>query len=404
MQVETKISPQNLLQDWGNFEDWESGVSAAPTEFVLTGTGAAVARESTIIKKGTYSAKVTFGSADAQLYHDHPDWELYLGRKMKLGFWVNTAVVNQARIKIDDGVGSSQSSYHTGGGGYEFLTVEHDMDAAATRLRVICFVDTTGVAYFDGGILCEGDLLITDLSDARNFYIFRFPTRKPIRQVDYEPARRHGAILGRARHAMQTIKISGHISGDTAQAARNNYDIVTKAILGVSDNRIDMGLKDLFLYDDRFLRGQPKNWTDNRIAATRRIEFDFDFEVPDPFDQAINRTRFVQAISGSPTAFSVTPAGNVFTKPKLIFIASAGNITSLTLENLTSGERVSYTGTVLNGDTLVIDCFNETVVNDGTDDIGNHVNDFPALLPMLNKLRYTGSNCTIKIDYFNRYL
>lgn len=407
MNVEIKISPKNLLEQWGNFEDWESGAAAAPTEFTKSGTGAAVAREATIVKRGTYSAKLTYGSADAQLYYDHPDYADYQGRKVKLGFWVYTAVASQARIKVDDGVGSSQSSYHTGGGGWELLTVERDIDAGATRLRVICFVDIAGAAYFDGGILCEGDILFTDLSDGSQFYIERLPVSKDIRQSEYKPSRRDGIILGKPRYGKQSIKLAGHVIGTDAATARTNLDTLLKALWTINESRVDESLKDIYFYDDRFLRGQVKNWSDNRYAAMRRIDFDFDFVVPDPFYQYINRTRLVQTISSTPTSFDCTPGGNVHTMPKVSFIADqGGDITSLTLENLTTGEAVTYSGTVSSGKTLVIDgsVRPRIVEDDGVDDLANHVGDFLQLLAMTNKLKYTGSLCTIKIDFFDRYL
>lgn len=404
MNVDVKISPQNLLEEWGNFEDWENGASAAPTEFTLSGTGAAVAREATEIKQGTYSAKITYGSADAQLYYDHPDYESYLGRKVKLGFWVKTAVASQARIKIDDGVNTSQSSYHTGGGGWEFLTVEHDMATNASRLRVICFVDTTGLAYFDGGILCEGDLLFTDLSDGSQFYINRWSASRDIRISDYDPARRHGVILGRPRYDKKPIKMSGQVIGATAAAARSNLETILKAVMAINTLRVDSGLRDLYLYDDRFLRGQPINWEDNRRAALRVIDFDFDFIVPDPFDKYINRQRHVQTITTTPTSFDLTVGGSIFTLPRIYFVASAGDIETITLENLTTGESMSFTETVDNGNTLIIDCYKETVENDGADAISGHSGDFLALLPVTNKLKFTGTDCTIKIDFFNRFL
>ena len=69
MAVDSKIGPRNLLP-WSHMEDWVDGTSSAPTEHTLSGSGAAVARESTIIKKGTYSAKVTRNSNDVKLYYD----------------------------------------------------------------------------------------------------------------------------------------------------------------------------------------------------------------------------------------------------------------------------------------------------------------------------------------------
>lgn len=406
MEIQTKISPQNLLENWGNMEDWENGASAAPTGHTLAGASATVTRESTIVKQGDYSAKVTRVGNDATLYYDHPDYEDYQGRLVTFGCWVYATVASRARIGLSDGVASAQSSYHSGVAGWEYLEVSLNVAAAATRLRDEMQVNTGNTSgYFDGGILCEGDDTFVDLSDGSQFYISRVPSDKGIRISEYDPARRHGVILGQPRYDKQTVKLTGHVRGTTALAARTNFDAVKKAVLSLNELRADQGLRDLYFSDDRYLRGQPKNWSDDGgIAAKTVVNFDFDFVVPDPFDRHINWTRLVQAISSSPTSFDLAAGGTIYTKPVIYFITTGSNITSLTLENLTTGESVSYTGTVLNGDTLVMDCFNETIENDGVDDLANHVGDWLTLLPLTNKLKFTGSNCSIKIDYLKRYL
>lgn len=405
MQAITKISPQNLLE-WGDMEDWESGASAAPTEHVLTGTGATIAREATIVKQGTYSASVTRVGNDATLYHDHQDYEDYQGRRVTLGCWVYATVASRARIGLSDGVGSAQSSYHTGTAGWEFLTVSLNVAAAATRLRVEHQVNTGNTtAYFDGGILCEGDDTLTDLSDGSQFYVSKAPSSLDIRLTEYDPARRDGIVLGKPRYDKRSLKFTGQVLGSTAQAARDNFDTLKIALLTLNGHRVDGGLLDFYLYDDRLLRGRVKNWDENPMAARRIFDFDFDFVVPSPFAQALNRTRHKETISSSPDSFDVTVGGTIFTKPTLRFIADqGGNITSCTLQNLTTGESVSYVGTVTSGDTLVIDCDAETVVNDVTDDLASHTGDFIQLLPGVNKLRFSGSLCTIKIDWLARYV
>ena len=62
--VTIKISPENQVGDWGNMEDWAAGDAVAPTGWTLTGASAAVAKEATIIKQGTFSAKVTRSGTD----------------------------------------------------------------------------------------------------------------------------------------------------------------------------------------------------------------------------------------------------------------------------------------------------------------------------------------------------
>lgn len=56
------IVTNNLLMHYGAMEEWAAGASSAPDGFTLGGAGAAVARESTIIAQGLYSAKVTAGA------------------------------------------------------------------------------------------------------------------------------------------------------------------------------------------------------------------------------------------------------------------------------------------------------------------------------------------------------
>lgn len=147
---------QNLLKN-GDMEIWSAGTSSAPDNWTLTGTGATVARSSTK-KRGSYAAQVTYGSADAYLYQDYADYVYFQSGKVTVGVWVKCSTASIARLIINDGVGTTASSYHTGGGSYELLEVTRTIDGSASQLRIELHVENTGNAIFDIVKLEEGEI------------------------------------------------------------------------------------------------------------------------------------------------------------------------------------------------------------------------------------------------------
>ncbi len=149
---------QNLLQN-GNFEFWYAGTAVAPTGWTLAGAGATIAREATIIKTKSYSAKLTRSGADTNIYQTFTN-TYYKGRPVTVGAWVYATVASRARISIYDGVDTTYSSYHSGGSSWEFLTVTRTLSASATEVRAGVLIDTGDTsAYFDGAILVEGSVV-----------------------------------------------------------------------------------------------------------------------------------------------------------------------------------------------------------------------------------------------------
>lgn len=398
MNLDFKISSENIILDFGNFEDWENGASSVPTEYTLSGTGAAVARESSIVKFGNYSAKITSGSAAAELYRDVEGLvSHYIGRKFTYGAWVRCSTASKARIQINDGVGTSSSSYHTGSGEWEFLEVTRDLDGSATRLRIINAVAATLiVAYFDGSILCEGDTLFTELSDD-DIMLSACKATNSFAIDEAQIPKRPGKIIFNQILLSKKFNLSGTVVGSTSTLARTNLDTLKRALF--------KGKKDLYLNDDRVLKVYLDRFKDDMQAAGKFFKFSLSFRLDDnPVSMYFNKTRVVQAITSSPTSFDVANGGNIETQPIIRFIAGGTDITTITFENLTNGEVFSYTGTVTAGDELVIDTSEQTVENDGVDDLANWSNgDFLKLELGTNKFKYTGSNCTIKVDFFARY-
>jgi hypothetical protein len=159
----------------GDFENWSSGATSAPDEWTLAGAGATVAASTTSSKRGLYNAALTGGSVTSALKQTFADFADYKGKQISFGSWVKSSVASQARLRIDDGVSPVYSSYHTGGGGWEFLTVTRQVSGAATQLEFSVRVAASGTAYFDGAVARDGSSVApTDLCvNEANFILER---------------------------------------------------------------------------------------------------------------------------------------------------------------------------------------------------------------------------------------
>lgn len=387
-----KISPRNLL-DWSNMEDWVNGTSSAPTEHTLAGAGATISREASIVKQGTYSAKLTRAGADCSIYHDYTGYASYLGRKMTFGCWVYATAASRARISINDGTTTTSSSYHTGGSSWEYLTVTADMSATATRIRCSMEVNTGDTAaYFDGGILVEGATTFTDLST----YLEEWKPSQKIRMSSFVIPRRAGIIIPLPEYGEKSLSLNGKIYGATQTLARTAFDALIQSITN--------GEKDLYLYDDRLIRGYLSSQDNDYIAAMRAMKFSLKFTAQRPFFYFLQNYRSQQTISSSPTTFTVTNNGSVVLRPDIRFVAGGSDITSCTLENLTTGQTFTFTATVTAGNTLQINCAEAYVLNNAVDSLQYFTGDFLYLNPGANQIKFTGSNCTIKFDTRDAWL
>jgi hypothetical protein len=159
-----KQSFTNLLEN-GNFENWNSGAGSAPDgwDYAQDGAGGSVARESTNKKINAYSAKITkSNSGESYLCTSAGivDHFRLRGRKATFGVWVKSAntISEAVYIYTHDGAGASSKAYYQNSGGWEFITITDDVNAAASQMEALCVVGTVAdaVAYFEGAILVEG--------------------------------------------------------------------------------------------------------------------------------------------------------------------------------------------------------------------------------------------------------
>ena len=153
------VNPTNLLSN-GDFENWTAGTAVAPDGWILNGAGGSVAREATIVKMGTYSAKVTRAGTDCVLTKDisiEKGYNYWKGKTVTFGCWVYATVANRACLAMADS-GTVFSSYHTGDSTWQWLTVTKTIAYDTLALDIYCSVyngDTS--AYFDGAMCVEGE-------------------------------------------------------------------------------------------------------------------------------------------------------------------------------------------------------------------------------------------------------
>jgi len=147
----------------GNFETGDP-----PTGY--TASRSTIARESTIIKIGSYSMKITCNDPDAtgsgQVKGTHTlDAVANRGKQVTLGAWCRTPAANDKTqvLRLFDNAGLNTSDIIPKDDTWHWITVTRTINAAATYLDPWFFVkledtaDTDDILYVDRARLVEGD-------------------------------------------------------------------------------------------------------------------------------------------------------------------------------------------------------------------------------------------------------
>lgn len=81
------------------------------------------------------------------------------GKQVTFGAWIKSSTASDVRLQLYDGVGSNYSSYHTGGGGWEWLesTATVNSNAAGFACLVINVNASPGPYYIVHPMLVEGN-------------------------------------------------------------------------------------------------------------------------------------------------------------------------------------------------------------------------------------------------------
>ena len=158
----------NLLKN-GSFESWSGGANAVPDGWTLLGAGASAQRDGPgggDVLHGNYSLLLQRNGTNCAVQFDVNAalnailsglGTYYQGRTFTFSAWCKATVASRARIYINDGVASYYSSYHTGNGTWQLLSVTQKLSASASAFNVNVSIDTGDTTvFYDGAVLCEG--------------------------------------------------------------------------------------------------------------------------------------------------------------------------------------------------------------------------------------------------------
>lgn len=191
-------SSRNVV-DNAQFDNWGSGPAAAPTRWTLAGSAATVARATAGVRRGHFGSTLTRAGADATLTQSIGllDGQL-AGQAVTFEADMVATVASRARIGISDGLTTTYSSYHTGGGGVERLAVDKTLSASATAFDVILSVDTGDTsATFSNVAGAEGSTVDTVLQETGDEAQSRRDLRFEVRETGGVPAIELASPLGR---------------------------------------------------------------------------------------------------------------------------------------------------------------------------------------------------------------
>ena len=145
----------------GAMEGWDNGASSAPNGYTLFGTGAAVARESTIIhgsdRSHLYSAKLTSnGSAEAGLRFSVPDYARWADKSFSVKCWIYANTSTRVYLRMLDGTTTTTSDAITTINAWQEITIGTTAVASApSKLDFELYITAGGavIAYFDDHIV-----------------------------------------------------------------------------------------------------------------------------------------------------------------------------------------------------------------------------------------------------------
>ncbi|MDR3591586.1 MAG: phage tail family protein [Negativicutes bacterium] len=125
----------------------------------------------------------------------------------------------------------------------------------------------------------------------------------------------------------------------------------------------------------------------------------------DPFLYDEEELSVSTTVTTSPQVFTINNPGNIDTPITITITANALN-SALSLINTSDNGRVfTYNdASFTSGKSLVISTWDGSVELNGANSINNFLGTFMNLLPGDNVFSYTGSACTITMDYLSRWL
>ena len=230
----------------------------------------------------------------------------------------------------------------------------------------------------------------------------------PSRLAVEDYPRRHGSEVPLVAYLKpRTLRVSGRLVKTTEAALKTALENLGQALT-------DKGLAKLQLRDDnRYVRAIKDGYSysfDAGAAPALSASFLIEFLAGDPFWYAATETTSDQGtIVASPADFSITNNGKTKTPVRVEMTAVGADKTDVKLTNKTSTLWMRFSGTILQGQTLIMNTANvrypsRRVTNGSANGLNSFTGNFWLLETGQNNLRYEGpTNVGLKIYYTERW-
>jgi hypothetical protein len=196
----TSITPSNINTDNlllnGAFKYWYSGTGSTPDGgWALL--NATVARESTIVKVGDYSAKITCNGNYGRMYVDVADYltkgiDYYANKTVTLGFWYYAPSGNDRTHKV--AIESTINTDFTDDDSWHWKTISHTFGDSPSSCEIKFYVDQAGngdtddILYIDGLMLVEGSIPFAYTEHKQDVVGMEVTSAPSVVGADYERA------------------------------------------------------------------------------------------------------------------------------------------------------------------------------------------------------------------------
>lgn len=220
---------------------------------------------------------------------------------------------------------------------------------------------------------------------------------KPQRINPMAVPKRHGAVISEVV-VLDPVRISikGKVQEQDEITLRTSLDNMAKVFARVN--------KKFRIWDDRYYYAYVMSFNHDYIEGSgmSSASFSVDFFCADPFQYLLTEGSDTKTLTAADTLIDITNSyyqkapfnldniGTAFVYPKFT-ITATNPLTQVKVKNLTTGREFVYTGTVLAGNILVIDCADFIVTNNNVEDLDNWNGSFLWLNPGINSMQIEGS-------------
>lgn len=122
--------------------------------YTTGGTAPTLSRDTGVSLLGGGSCQMVGGAGEGYVVQSLLDTDaflsLFVGQSFGLGCWLYATAASKIKLRIDDGDDVTESDYHTGVTGWEWVSLSHTVGAAATKIEVQVVVASGATVKWQG--------------------------------------------------------------------------------------------------------------------------------------------------------------------------------------------------------------------------------------------------------------